>query len=941
LIPNRVSLFAGSLLAALFLLSGPAFGQTTTGKLKGEVVDQADTPLAGVKMTLSSDSLLGTREIVTGEDGRFQYLALPPGTYRVDVEKEGFKTIIRTNLVISLGKTINIKLVMELPEIGETVEVIDRRPLIDTESTTQSLSLNADFLKNLPSGRSFQDVVQFLPGVTGGGNPNINGGTSQSNQYYLDGSNTTDPVTGTFSMNFNFDAIEDLEVITAGYDARYNQGLGGTINIVTKSGGNTFEGTFSGYYETSGLQAAGNRYNSQRRSDFDSLEGNASLGGPIIKDRFWFYLAYQYNWSRALPASNIDNGRDFALFPLSPRTWSSHFILAKLTAQPFAQNKVTFSFRADPTDINNIDAGNVYTIDAGQRLWRQGGLGVSLAHEVQILGRAVLTTTASYNYTTIIITPQSWKNCQNRDARSICLDEDLQQITTWGGFGQRGPGLNTATGNYNLNRRHNLQIRTDLSIGLDRLLGSHSIDAGVSVQPIWENFEFGYHRNQILINNPTDADGSGFYESDEVSDIDNYTRVGRYLIVNTEAERAPGVIFNAYLQDRWSPTRGLLIVLGGRFLRANLQNNLGEPIVDTTAISWGTTVGWDPFRDGRTYLMAAYSQNVDPGILQLSTYINQSAFASEFYPWEPDQRRYAEDGGRATSPGSNITHPDFVPARSHEIFVRAQREIARDLAAEANFIYRDFTNMWEDDEVNFLWNKDGTNPVGFRNGADTTVYRLRTPQDGHRTYWALQLVVRKQLSDNFEMLASYSFSRLLANSAGRSFEDRVGLSVDFDNPTQRYYEDGIAAADQTHILKIAATYDSPGVWKLSEKFSIGYAVGGTMDFASGPPLDRLQLNEYFGSYTNYLDKRGTKERLPAHMELDLRASLALTIASTQVDIIVQAFNLLNSTDIASADRRALDSEGEAVVRARGDAVYASPTSYYRPRRFELGVRFSF
>ncbi|MCP4870650.1 MAG: TonB-dependent receptor [Proteobacteria bacterium] len=909
--------------------------------LKGEVVDQADTPLAGVNLTLLSDSLQGTRETVTGEDGRFRFLALPPGTYRVDVVKEGFRTIIRQNLVISLGKTVSIKLVMELPEVGETVEVIDRRPLIDTESTTQSMSLNSDFLKNLPSGRSFQDVVQFLPGVTGGGNPNINGGTLQSNQYYLDGSNTTDPVTGTFSMNFNFDAIEDLEVITAGYDARYNQGLGGTINIVTKSGGNTFEGTFSGYYQTSGLQAAGNAYNSQRRSDFDRLEGNASLGGPIIKDRFWFFIAYQYNWSRSLPASNIDNGRDFALFPLSPRTWSSHFIIGKLTAQPFAANKFTFTFRTDPTDINNLDAGNVYTVDSAQRLWRQGGLGLTLAHEVQILGRAVLTTTASYNYSTILITPQNWKGCTDRDARGVCLDEDLHAITTWGGFGQFGPGLNTATGNYNLNRRHNLQIRSDLQINLDRLLGSHTIYAGVSVNPGWENFEAGYHKNQILIRNPDDADGSGFLESSEVSDVANYNEVGRYLIVNTGAERSPGVKVDAYLQDSWSPTRGLQITLGARLQHSNLKNNLGESIIDTTAVSWGPTISWDPFRDGKTQLLASYSQNVDPGLLALSTYISRSAFASEFYAWEPDQRRYGEEGGRATSPAGNITHPDFVPARSHEVFVRAQREIARDLAAEANFIYRDFTNMWEDDEVNFVWNKDGTNPVGFRNGQDSTVYRLRTPQDGHRTYWALQLIVRKQLSDNFQMLASYSFSRLLSNSSGRGFGDRVGTSVDFDNPTQRWYEDGIASSDQTHILKIAASYDNPGLLKVSDKFSLGYAVGGTLDFASGTPLNRLQRNEYFGSYSNYIYKRGTRERLPAWLDLNLRASLALTIASTQVDIIVQAFNLLNTTEVASADERAIDSDGDAVTGSNGDPVYASPTSYYAPRRFEVGVRFSF
>jgi len=935
---RKLPLLGLSVLLLLLGVSGVALAQTTSGTIRGEVVDQADAPLEGVSLKVTSSSLQGVRDLTTDDRGAFKFLALPPGTYRLDVEKEGFKTIIRTNLVVSMGRTVSLKLVMELPEVGETVQVIDRRPVIDTEQATQSMTLSSSFLKNLPSGRSFQDAVQFLPGVTGGSNPNINGGTMQSNQYYMDGTQTTDPVTGTFSMNFNFDAIEDLEVITAGYDARYNQGLGGTVNIVTKSGGNTFEGTFSGYFEGTGFQQSGNKYISLSRSSYTNVEANASVGGPIVKDRFWFFVAYQFNRNVRLPSDNTDIGRDFAKFPFGARTWQSHFIVAKLTAQPIARNKFTLSFRADPTTIDNNNAGSPYLINEALSQWKQGGFSTSLSHEIQIAGRAVLTTTASYQYSTIFIQPMLWTDCTERDPIGRCLDSDKQQP----GIRGQNAGLSHGSyGSYNLNRRHTLTVRSDVEIGIDRLLGSHTINAGVDVNPIWSVYDFGYIGNQLLIKEPTDSNGDGLYNPEEVNDLESYDPVARYVIVNNDREKTPGVLFNVYLQDRWRPVRGLMIQLGARYLRANLKNNIGDTIIDTSALSWGATVGWDPFRDGKTYLLASYAQIVDPGLLSLSGYINQSSFNFEYYPWDAGQQKWSEESTRASTPASNITHPDFVVARNHEVLIRAQREIARDLAAEVSFVYRTFTNMWEDDEVNVVWNADGTDSVGFRTGQGVDIYRLRTPQDGHRNYWGLTFMVRKQLSDNFEMLASYNFSRLTSNAAGRGFSDRLGTSGDFDNAVQRYYEDGIATSDQPHVFRLQAAYDNPNVWKASEKFSMGYSLGGVMQFASGAPLNRLQYNSWRQGYSNYVYKRGTRERLPAYVNLDLRAALAMKIAGTQVDIILQVFNVLNSLDIAASDSRALDSAGDVVEGSRGGAVFAQPVSYYQPRRFELGVRFSF
>ena len=397
---------------------------------------------------------------------------------------------------------------------------------------------------------------------------------------------TTDPVTGTFSMNFNFDAIEDLEVITAGYDARYNQGLGGTVNIVTKSGGNTFEGTFSGYFEGTGFQQSGNEYISLSRSSFNNIEANASVGGPIIKDRFWFFVAYQFNRRVSIPSNNIDIGRDYAKFPFAPRTWQSHFVVAKLTAQPVARNKFTFSFRADPTVIDNNNAGSPYSTNEALSQWSQGGFSTSLSHEIQIAGRAVLTTTAYYQYSTIFIQPMLWKDCTEREDIGRCTDPDLQQPAIRGFTAGLDHG---SFGSYNLNRRHTLTVSSDFEIGIDRLAGSHTINAGVDFNPIWSVYDFGYIGNQLLIKNPADTNGDGIYNPDEVNDLESYEPIARYVIVNNYRERTPAP-FNLYIQDRWRPVRGLMIQ-PQRAIPRRPEDNVGDSIIDTNALSWGATVG--------------------------------------------------------------------------------------------------------------------------------------------------------------------------------------------------------------------------------------------------------------------------------------------------------------------------------------------------------------
>jgi len=244
----RIQRFLQLLLMIVVVLPGAAQASVTSGAIKGVAVDEGDLPIPGVMVTVTSDNLMGTRQSTTDVNGRFLLAELPPGVYKLVAEKAGFSKVSMPKLQVNIGRNVILTIEMPLREAGEEMIVEERRPTIDTESATRGSVLTKEFLDRIPAGRSYQQAVQMAAGVTGGSNANIAGAGYNENTYMLDGVNITDPVTGTFSLNFNFDAIEQIEVLTSAFDPEYGYNLGGSINVVTQSGGNTLEVNTGIYY---------------------------------------------------------------------------------------------------------------------------------------------------------------------------------------------------------------------------------------------------------------------------------------------------------------------------------------------------------------------------------------------------------------------------------------------------------------------------------------------------------------------------------------------------------------------------------------------------------------------------------------------------------------------------------------------------------------------
>ena len=366
-------LFLLLLLPVLSVLgSRAAYASVTTGTVKGTTVDTGGLPIPGVLVTLESPAMMGTIQRETDADGRFLFPELSPGIYSLRAEHAGFNKVQKTGIQVSIGRTAIVTIEMPLQEAGEEMIVEEEGTKVDTETAQRSTVLTREFLERIPTGRSYQSAASLAAGVTGNGdgNPNVSGAGDNENTYLLDGVNITDPVTGTFSLNFNFDAVEQLEVITSAFDPEYGINLGGAINIVTADGSNTLEFNVNARYGNSTwAPKLDERYAADGTllspTDFDTTYNFYQIGalvaGPIVRDKAWFIVSYQLERS-LIAAGGI---------PL-PRDYEGHYIYSKLTWQPTSAHRFRVLFQADPTTIDNTSF-DYYIQPEAQNRQTQGG----------------------------------------------------------------------------------------------------------------------------------------------------------------------------------------------------------------------------------------------------------------------------------------------------------------------------------------------------------------------------------------------------------------------------------------------------------------------------------------------------------------------------------------------------------------------------------------
>lgn len=921
------------------LLSVGAFAQTTGG-LIGRVTDSSGAALPGVTVEVRSPALMGVRADVTDNDGNYRFSILPPGAYEVHVTLEGFGVESRRDVRVALGKDASLDIVLRPATVSEAITVVATAPVLDTTSTSVGTNLDLAAIETLPTGRNYASIVQVVPGVSSDANPHnasqntitVYGSSGAENSFFIDGVNTTQMEYGFQGKNLNFEFIQEVEVKTGGYEAEYGRSTGGIINVITKSGGNELKGDVFGYLDSDSLQSDTEEIDSSNGTvvGFDRSDWGADLGGYIVRDKLWFFAAYD----------SVDHSADNQLPGLTTVVageTKQDLGSAKLTYNAAPSQTLVFTFLQDPrVDTGAIvDANHTLNGEESTYLGRSdfGGRDYALRYDGVLSSQWVVFAQVARHQEQNSVSPatSTGDTIQYRD-----LAQDSFQT---GGFG--------------LIQDKNFE-RTHYAGSLMRLLGRHEIKGGLEYE--LEKAEVtkrmsGGQQVDIFENkvNPSMPIYRHFYWTTPDATVGNAPTSQ----LNASPEHK---VTTAYLQDRFSVNDRLVLSYGVRWDRQQIIDASGVVQIDLKE-DYAPRLGvvFDPRGDhtskvygsyGRYYeqipmdlVIRSYSYERQPRIINYSpTSLVPDANAET--DADPDLES-AILGGLQTP-----ADPDLRNQYINEFIVGYEREVRPNLGIGVKGIYRNYGRVLED----FLCADDGTYCIG--NPGEGLMSRLfsldyeRTfdAPEAKRDFKGIQIDANKHFSNRWQGMASYLYSKLEGNFDGEYAPfTNVGADPNI-TAAYDYYEfftdgtdlttitnTGPLSNDRRHQFKVSGLYESP--WKLS--------IGATAYWRSGTPLTRYGYSDAYGRYEFFLTKRGAEGRSPNNYEVDLHLGYPISIGPAKLNLLLDVFNVLNAQRPILVDQRwgfaEADNDNPTPTNPRyGDAVIRTP-----PTSARLGVRLSF
>jgi hypothetical protein len=414
-------------LALMLMIPSASSAQERFGTLTGQVLDPQSTAIPAVTVTITNTQTGEVRTAVTDNEGRYRVVDLVPGRYNVRFSVSNFRPIERENILVLLGSTFDVSARLEVGTQAETVQVTaEATPLIDTRSVVISHNVTEEEFMRLPKDRSFQSIALAAPSVNSGeveGGMQINGASGAENSFTVDGIVTNSLINGQSRQDTVFEYLQEVQVKTSGISAAYGGALGGVVSAVTKSGGNRFTGEVHNFFEGSAFRAAPVRrlvldpqtevtgfYVQDKEQPNTQNEFGGSLGGPIVRDRLFFFASYSpryesrtntYNFTDAVSdiGRKIWRQQAFGKVTYSGPRFTAH---GSVLFTPWEADGTLQAYDgATPNAINRAQSGLAANIDRGYEISQRSSTG---AVNYNLTNTSILSVRGGFfrdNYTDI------------------------------------------------------------------------------------------------------------------------------------------------------------------------------------------------------------------------------------------------------------------------------------------------------------------------------------------------------------------------------------------------------------------------------------------------------------------------------------------------------------------------------------------------------------
>jgi len=914
------------------LLAANAAWTQTTGDIRGTIRDETGAVLPGATVTIYSDALLGgSRSMQTNELGVYRFISIPIGTYTVEAALAGFETKRYEGVRVGVNATATVDIPLKISTVQETVTVTGESPIVDVTESGVASSFKNEMIRDVATQRAMTDLIQVSPGMaasTGDSNGDRTvafGSHQQSNSWKVDGVEVSAPETGASWWEVDPDIIDEIQIMGVGAPAEFGNTTGAVFNIVTKQGGNNFTGGASYYYQTDALTDQSIVIDDYgfHRDLFRNV--TATFGGPLVKDRLWFYGSYAY-----LRDASTEPGVDPSFTPV---LFNDKYNI-KLNARPSNTDEVGGFFHfvkskspdsASPFSTPSSLASENYNTPAWGANWSRTFSNTTLL-EVKYAGW--------------------WTNGTNA-SQTGSLEEPFVDFTPPGGgpatySGGIGP-YQGYTWEYTTWRQ---QFNGKVTTYAENFLGSqHDFKFGVqyskgsafTVIGVGPTGSYAYNYGGYFYRVTQDPYQYGGVTTDLGFFVDDSIKVNDRLTVNA------GVRFDFnrggipdYERFRIGPNT----VTSVGFFEPTGEAIPGVPdLINWNLVSPRIGFALQPDKAGRSVIRGSFGIYYDQDVIG-----NWDAPA----PGLPPLRYYSQDPATGEfilfdeiTSSDTAFSPDLKAPRTLQYSIGFERQFGATIAASVQYVHKDNSDMvgWEilgGSFAPFAFTDPFTGNVFqllneiekpvIRKGNDPGDFPGAENLDYKSQYDGVVLSFEKRFANNWGLNASYTWSRsegvIPRPQSQVQFNPFYG-SKEGSDPNQYLNSDGPLQGDRPHMFRLQGVFRLP--WDI--------LFSANLDFTTGRPHSRIirvrGMNQ--GQVDVIMEPRGTY-RLSNFEVVDLSVGKRVRMGpKAELKFDAYIYNLLNSENELSLNTQRLQTPGDEFV----------PFTWAKPRRLMLRAGFAF